>query len=390
MNLMLKYSFRNILRDKKSVLITMIFLIAAVVAYIVFPTAAKSAFMAIKKYGFKDTVLIMEKGNLKLAFSRVDEELYQFVKTAPHVKKKGDEPLVSPYLQMSSVFGNQFLMLRGITDVFYKTRGKTFKIVQGRGLKDRYDILIGYLVSKRLGKPYKVGDILSLEGKKWKVVGIFKAKNDPVESGALVRMADFKEVSARGTYSFIEIKTDSPENIPKLTGYVNMAFGMLHDEFPDAPAIMAIPEKQYYGQLVKMFKMAILVGKAKAAVIVACMLLFIMNISHSYLLKRTGEMRILSNCGVSKIGIFCGMLLEVLILSIVAGIIGGIIAMAFSGMAVNLQLATIILKIGPSVIFSGVILSIILGCLGRILPMIKVAFFHSQRINRIPSNNLLD
>ncbi|NNK85406.1 MAG: ABC transporter permease [Desulfobacterales bacterium] len=383
MNLMLKYSFRNILRHKISQFVTMILLIVAVVAYIVFPTAAKSAFMAIKKYGFKDTVLIMEKNNLKLAFSRVDEELYQFVKTAPHVKIKGDEPLVSPYLQMSSVFGNQFLMLRGITDAFYKIRGKTFNIVQGRGLKDKYDILIGHLASKRLGKPYRVGDILSLEDKKWKVVGIFHAKNDPVASGALVQMADFKEVSARGTYSFIEIKADSPKNIPKLTGYINMAFGMLHDEYPDAPAIMAIPEKQYWGQLAKMFKMAILVSKTKAAVVVVCILLFIMNISHSSFLKRTNEMRIMSNCGISRTGIFFNMLLEVLILSIAAGIIGGIIAVACSGMVVNLQLATILLKIESSAIFRGVILAVILGCLGRMLPMIRVAFFHSQRIKGV-------
>lgn len=380
MNLMLKYSLRNILRDKKSAIVNIILLIAAVVAYIVFPTAAKSAFMAIKKYGFKDTVIIMEKGNLKLAFSRVDEELYQFVKTAPHVQKKGDEPLVSPYLQMSSVFGNQFLMLRGITDIFYKIRGETFKIVQGRGLKDKYDILIGFLVSKRLGKPFKVGDILSLENRKWKIVGIFKAKGDPAESGALVRMEDFKEVSARGTYSYIEIKADSPKNIPKLTGYVNMAFEMLHDEFPDSPAIMALPEKQYWGKLAKMFKMAILVGKTKAAVIVVCMLFFIMNISHSFLMKRTDEIRILSNSGVPKLGIFSGMLFEIFIVSIVAGIIGGAIAVACSGMTVNLQLSTIILKIEHSAIPKGVILAIILGFLGTILPIIKLSFSHHQRL----------
>ena len=310
MNLLVKYSLRNILRDKKSVSICLILLILAVVAYIVFPTAAKSALVAIKKYGFRDSVLIMEKGNLKLAFSRVDEELYQFVKTAPHVKKIGDEPLVSPYLQMSSVFGKKFLMLRGITVSFYKVRGKTFKIIQGRVLRDKYDMLIGYLMPKRLGEPYKVGDFLSLENRKWKIVGIFKAKGDPAESGALVRMEDFKEVSARGTYSYIEIKADSPKNIPKLIGYVNMAFGMLHDEFPDAPAIMALPEKQYWGELAKMFKMAILVSKAKAAVIVVCMLLFIMNISHTSLMKRTNEIRILSNSGISKPGIFFSSLFD--------------------------------------------------------------------------------
>ncbi len=380
MNLMLKYSLRNILRDKKSVIVNIILLISAVVAYIVFPAASKSAFMAIKNYGFNDSVLIMEKGNLKVAFSRVDEELYQFAKTAPHVKKKGNEPLVSPYLQMSSVFGEKFLMLRGITDIFYKIRGNTFKIVQGRRLKDKYDILIGYLVSKRLGEPYTVGDILSLENRKWKVVGIFKAKGDPAEAGALVRMEDFKEVSARGTYSYIEIKADSPKNIPKLIGYVNMAFEMLHDEFPDAPAIMALPEKQYWGKLAKMFKMAILVGKTKAVVIVVCMLFFIMNISHSFLMKRTEEIRILSNSGVPKLGIFFGMLFEIFIVSIVAGIIGGVIAMAFSGMTVNLQLATIILKIKFSAILKGVVLAIILGYLGAILPVLKLSFSHYKRI----------
>lgn len=380
MNMMLKYSLRNIVRDKKSVIITIILLIVAVVAYIVFPTAAKSAFMAIKKYGFKDTVFVIEKDNLKLAFSRVDEELYQFVKTAPHVKKIGDEPLVSPYLQMSSVFGNNFLMLRGITDTFYKVRGKTFKIVQGRNLKDKYDILLGHLASKRLNQPFKVGDILSLENRKWKVVGIFKAKGDPAESGALVRMEDFKEVSARGTYSYIEIKADNPKNIPKLTGYVNMAFGMLHDEFPDAPAIMALPEKQYWGKLAKMFKMAILVSKAKAAVVVVCMLLFIMNIFHSSLMKRTKEIRVLSNNGVSKLGIFFSLLFEIFIVSIVAGIIGGVISVACSGMTVNLQLATIILNIERSAILKGMILAIIFGFCGAILPILKLSFSKHQRL----------
>lgn len=380
MNLMLKYSLRNIFRDKKILIVNMILLIVAVVAYIVFPTAAKSAFMVIKKYGFKDTVFVIEKDNLKLAFSRVDEELYRFVKTAPHVKKKGDEPLVSPYLQMSSVFGNQFLMLRGITDTFYKLRGETFKIVQGRDLRDKYDILIGYLASNRLGKPFKVGDILSLENRKWKIVGIFKAEGDPAESGALVRMKDFKEVSARGTYSYIEIKADSPKNIPKLTGYVNMAFGMLHDEFPDAPAIMALPEKQYWGKLAQMFKMAVLVGKTKAAVIVVCILLFVMNIFHSLFMKRTNEIRILSICGVSKLRIFFSMFFEIFIISAVAGIIGGVIAMACSGMTVNLQLSTIILKIKPSAIPKGMMLAIILGFLGSILPIIKLSFSHHQRL----------
>ena len=371
MNLMLKYSFKNILRDKKSVSICLILQILAVVAYIVFPTAAKSAFMAIKKYGSKDTVLVMEKGNLKLAFSRVDEELYQFVKTAPHVMKKDNEPLVSPYLQMSSVFGKKFLMLRGITDNFYRIRGKTFKIVKGKNLRDKYDILIGHLASKRLEEPYKVGDLLSLENRKWKIVGTFKAKGDPAESGALVRMEDFKEVSARGTYSFIEIKAVSPKNIPKLTKYVNMAFGMLHDEFPDAPAIMALPEKQYWGELAKTFKMDILVSKAKAAVLFVCALLFIMNISHSSLMKRTHEIRLLSNSGVSYLGIVSSMLFEVLVISVLAGIFGGIIAMALSGMTVNLQLSTVILKIGPAAILKGVILAIILGVLGNILSAIR-------------------
>jgi len=372
MSLTLRYCCRTIFHDKKSKSVCLILMIVAVVANIVFPLAGKSAFMSIMKYGFKDTVLVMEKDNLKLAFSRIGEDLYEFVKTAPHVMQKGNEPLVSPYLQMSSVFGKKFLMMRGIKDIFYKLRGKTFKIVKGRKLRDKYDILIGHLVSKRIGKQYKVGDILPLENRKWKVVGIFTAKGDPAESGALVRMEDFKEVSARGNYSYIEIKADSPKNIPKLMGYVNMAFGMLQDEFPDAPAIMALPEKQYWRELAKMFKMSVLVSKAKALIIFVSILLFIMNISHSSLMKRTAEMQTLSNSGVGRSGIFIVLIFEVLVVSVLAGIIGGVIAISFSGTAVNLQLATIILKIGPSALVKGVIVAIILGLLGNILPILKL------------------
>jgi len=378
MNSLIKYGCRNIIRDRTSKIISLILMSVAVVADIIFPTAGKSAFKSIMEYGFKDTVLVMEKDNLKLAFSRVDEDLYEFVKTAPHVKHIENIPLVSPYLQMSSVLGKQFLMLRGINDIFYKLRGKTFTIIQGRELKDKYDILVGHMVSKRLGKSYKVGDILPLENRQWKIVGIFTAKKDPAESGALVRMADFKEVSARGNYSYIEIKADSPQNMPKLMGYVNMAFEMLHDEFPDSPAIMALPEKQYWAKLAKMFKMSVLVGKAKAIVIFISILFFIMNISHSCLDKRTPEAGAMVNRGIGRIGLFLILIFEVLVVSVLAGIIGGMIAMAFSGTAVNLQLATILLKIGHPAIIKGLMVSIILGLLGSILPILKLCFSSHQ------------
>jgi ABC-type antimicrobial peptide transport system permease subunit len=213
------------------------------------------------------------------------------------------------------------------------------------------------------------------------VVGIFKAKGDPAESGALVRMADFKEVSARGTYSYIEIKADNPKNMPKLIGYVNMAFEMLHDEFPDAPAIMALPEKQYWGKLAKMFKMAVMVSKAKAYVIVVCALLFLLNISHSAFQKRVKDIRIFSDGGISKALLLTGFLIEVFVVSMVAGILGGGIAMACSGMTVNLQLATVVLRIPPGAILVGLTLAIILGILGTILPIIRVTFSRHQGLS---------
>ncbi len=379
MSSILIYGCRNIIRDKMSKIISLILMILAVVSYVVFPTAGKSAFKSIMEYGFKDRVLVMEKDNLKLAFSRVGEDLYEFVKTAPHVKHIDNEPLVSPYLQMSSVLGNQFLMLRGINDIFYKLRGKTFTIIQGRKLRDQYDILIGHRVSKRLGKPYKVGDILPLENRKWKIVGIFTAKRDPAESGALVKMADFKEVSARGNYSYIEIKADNPKNIPKLMGYVNMAFEMLHDEFPDSPAIMALPEKQYWSKLAGMFKMSVLVSKVKSIVIFVSILLFIMNIFHSCLDKRSPEIERLLKGGTGRAGLFFALMVEVLAVSVVAGIIGGFIAISLSGTAINLQLATILLNIGPPALVKGVMVAVILGFLGTIFPILKLCFYIRQK-----------
>ena len=102
--------------------------------------------------------------------------------------------------------------------------------------------------------------------------------------------------------------------------------------------------------------------------------LFIMNISPSSLRKRTVEMQTLSDSGVSIYGMFFVLIFEVLVVSVLAGIIGGFIAMSFSGMAVNLQLATIILKIGHFALVKGLIVAIILGFLGNILPILKLCF----------------
>jgi hypothetical protein len=351
----------------------MALLVLAVVASIVFPMRGKSALKAIKMYGFEDGVLVMEKDNLKLAFSRVDEEMHQFVRTAPHVKTEGGVPLVSPYLQMSSVLDDQFLILRGITDDFYRVKGETFKIVKGRDLRDKYDILIGHLLPRRLGKHYAVGDSIFLENRNWKIVGIFRAQKDPVESGALVKMEDFREVSARGTYSYVEIKADSPKNIPTLMRYVNMAFDALHAEFPDAPAIMALPERQYWMRLASVFKMAVMVGRARAVVIVIGVLLTVMNVSHSSLAKRASEVRVLYSSGVSGRGIVSGVLLETFLTSAVAGMIAGIIAMKFSGTTINLQMSTVVLHIGRSALPRAVMLAVLLGLLAVVVPAIRLA-----------------
>ena len=371
MNLLIKYSLNNIWRDKAIFILIILLMTAAALAYIVFPKTARLALMSIKNYGFEDSVLVMEKDNLKLAFSRVDEELYRFVKTAPHVKTVGQDPMVAPYLQMSSIFGDQFIMLRGITDIFYKIRGDAFKIFSGRELKDKYDILIGHLTAKRLGDAYKVGDVIPLENRKWKIVGIFKAYGDPVESGAMVRMEDFKEVSARGTYSFIEIKADSPKNIPKLTGYVNMAFKALHDEFPDSPAIMAMPEKQYWMKMASMFKMEMMVNKFRAYMACVCAFLFCMNLLNIVFKKRIRDIRILRRCGFKNRGIAMALTFEMLLLSVIGGCLGGTIAMALSGTTVTLQMATVSLKIGPLAIIEGMILAIIIGSLASVLPIMK-------------------
>jgi ABC-type antimicrobial peptide transport system permease subunit len=273
---------------------------------------------------------------------------------------------------MSSVYGDRFLMLRGVTDAFYRVKGKTFKIREGRNLRDKYDVIIGHLVPRRLGRPYAVGDSIHLENRNWKIVGIFEAARDPVESGAIVKMEDFREVSARGTYSYIEIKADSPKNIPGLMRYVNMAFESLHAEFPDAPAVMAIPERQYWSSLANVFKMAVMVGNARAVVIVVCALLAIMNIYHNILSGRSAEMRVLSASGFSRGEILSGVVLEAFVLSLGAGIIGAVIALKLSGTTINLQMSTVILEVGGPAFPRAVVLGVVLGVAGAIVPALKL------------------
>lgn len=372
MGSVVKDGLRNIVRDKTFMMLRIVLLAVAAVAFIIFPLKGQMAYQSIKNSGHADSVLVMEKGNLKLAFSRIHEDIYQFVKSAPYVKKMDDEPLVSPHLQMTSIFYNKFIVLRGVEEVFFKQRGAEFELVEGRQLRDKYDILIGSLLPARTGRQFKIGDSILLENRDWNIVGIFKAKGDSVESGALVRMEDFKEATAREAYSYIEIKAESVKSIPQLTEYINRVFETIHSEFPDSTPIMALPEKEYWAKLAKVFKMSVLVNKAIAAVVFICSLLFLLNISHSSMRKRENGMQEMMRSGTGRGGLLSSVILEIVVLALFAGLIGGLIAMAFGGRPINLQLSTVILDVGGgAALRKGVITAVILGLLGGVPSIIQ-------------------
>jgi putative ABC transport system permease protein len=135
---------------------------------------------------------------------------------------------------------------------------------------------------------------------------------------------------------------------------------------------MALPERQYWSRLANVFKMAVMLGGVRAAVIVVCVLLTVINISHSSIVRRSGEFRTLSAVGISRQEILSGLLLETAIVSVAAGVAAGLIVMRTSGSAVNLQMSTVILNVPRSVFPRAILIAIGLGLAGVMLPALKL------------------
>jgi putative ABC transport system permease protein len=374
----ISYNIRNLIVRKTTTIMTAVGIamtVAVLLAVLALGAGLRTAFEAA---GDPLHVLVLRKGGNAELTSVVSQESFQVIKGYPGIAKGPDgQPLAS--LEMVTIIdvvnpenphGGMNVTLRGITLRGTQMRSK-LKLASGRWFTPgQREIVVGKNVSKR-SPDAKLGKQLKFGKGYWTIVGIMDGGESAVNSeifGDLNQISsDFNRPDA---LSSVLIQATDASAVPALINSMKDDRRLTVDP---------LTEKAYYEnqtiasapiQFLGIFVSIIMaVGSSFAA----------MNTMYAAVARRAREIGTLRVLGFTKGSIQLSFLLESVVLCLIGGALGILIALPLNNVTtgigdfITFSEISFNFKVTPMIMLIGLVFSTILGALGGLFPARQAA-----------------
>jgi putative ABC transport system permease protein len=308
-------------------------------------------------------LILLRKGSQTETNSYYDRSIKGIVETMNGVQAvSGEIVVIINHPRVTGESAN--LIVRGISDQTFALRPK-IKIVEGRMLKTGLrEVLSSRSVSSRF-KNGKVGDSIHIGRTDWKVVGIFDASGTSYDSEIWGDYGDVAQEFDRPIYSSLLVRCADEGSLKEVQQKVvdDRRLQM------DAPRETEYFESQI-GTAAPMKVLGYLVGIIMA--IGSCFA--VMNTMYAATAYRTREIATLRLLGFRRRNILLSFMLESLLLALIGGALGCLIALPMNGMSTGtanfITFSEIVFqfRITPRLMLTGLIFSAVMGTLGGFLP----------------------
>jgi putative ABC transport system permease protein len=319
-------------------------------------------------------LIVQRVGSGEFDTTRLDESIGDQIKQVPNVAS------VTPRLDETVKLNNEPLGVKvsGFPDGSPMLEAFTRRIApgQGHGLQsgDKLSVLLGAILAKSLEK--KPGDTVVIEGKPFKVAGIFQGGSMLENRAAVVDLADLQHLmGTEGQVLEFDIQL-----APGIAGneaamdQVRKAIGGLADADGKPLHLDAKTTAQYVDNDngIKLAGAMAWMTSSIALVIGAIGMLNTMIMS---VLERTQEIGILRAIGWRKVRVMRMILGESFVLSLAGAIVGTGLAVLLTRVVSRLPAAEGLVApdVSLRVILTGFLLSLVLGLIGGAYPAIRGA-----------------
>ena len=373
----LNYNLRSLWVRRSATLLT-VFGIAATVAVLCGVLALQQGFEKLfTDNGREDVIVFLRQGATNegdSVFSRERAEI--LMKSLPEIDTPpGEAPLVSAEMYLAvrrdKIDGGETnVPIRGVQQRTFDIIGDPLKIVEGRRFALGTDeVIVGRKLVDRIRNCH-LGDELVLNTTPFKVVGIFD-HDGPFKSEIWGDRDRLAEALERPVFNSVIAK------LREGTDLVALAKRM--DEDPQVPSKVLTEREYLSSQTAAMsfvlrglgFFLALIMGVA--AVFTAT------NTMLAALAARTYEIGILKSIGYRPYAIFLSFLFESLVLGLLGGALGCLLALPLNGVdtgTMNFQTFTEVafaFQVTPAVMQTAVTFSLVLGLLGGTWPALRAA-----------------
>lgn len=366
------YVTKNFVARKLTTSITILG-IACVVAVL---TAAMMMALGVRKAmvatGSEDNIIVTRKSSTGEITSIIDRETAANILTLPQVAKKNDgTPIAS--LETVSILnlttydgGMSNISIRGVSAGSFELRPNV-KISEGRMFTGgAREVIVGKSIPKKF-KNSRLGDVVRIAGDNWRVVGLFEAGGSASESEIWTESEQLLSALNRTSFSTITFKTTSTQ-----------AIATLRAKFAGDPRLNQFEpevEQEYFAKQSEMLSSFIAglgiftsIFFAIGAVIGASITMY------TAVANRTPEIGTLRALGFSRGSVRLAFLLESLLIALVGGVLGVIIATFLSFVSISTMNFASFSEVSfgfalhPIIVLISLGFSLLMGVIGGVLP----------------------
>jgi putative ABC transport system permease protein len=278
--------------------------------------------------------------------------------------KKG-EPPPAPGKRATGVN----VTLRGVEQSSFTLR-PNLRIIQGRmfqpGLRE---IVVGRGVINAFDGA-DVGNVVRMRGSDWTVVGVFES-GDASESEVWADVGTAQTSFGRNAFSSVLAVLDGEGAMDKLKAALAADPRLASD---------VTTQRQYLGAQTKQFRTMIeTLGWFLVVVMGLGAIFAALNTMYAAVAARAREIATLRAIGFGAMPVLVSFMMEALVLSALGGLIGATIAyvlfnnVSLSTLGANFTQVVFSFKVTPGLVLEGVIIAVVIGLIGGLLPAARAA-----------------
>jgi putative ABC transport system permease protein len=374
----LYYNVRNV-RVRWQLTLLAVFGIALVVAVFAVLMSMSAGFeAALRSTGRLDNAIVVQRGSGSELTSDVPLDHRNLIVVDDRVARdaKGQplaswELVVVVGLPRASDGQPANVTLRAVTPRAFEVRGG-ITIVEGRAFTPGLDeVIVGRKLTTRISG-LEPGGHVKYQQKKFRIVGFFESEGGAFESEVWGDYDTFAAIFQRGASSnSLVLRMKDPATIPELDRWVRAQPQM---------QLQAVPERKYYEDQAGPLARALRGLAAFVAVVMGIGAVFgAINTMYAIVAARTREIGTLRALGFSRRAILAAFLVESVILAVIGGAVGCLLAIPMNGFTTgtgqtqSFSEIAFAFRITPQIVLTGMVFAVVMGVLGGLLPALRGA-----------------
>lgn len=372
----LKYNLRNLAVRRTTTLMTAFSITLTVTVFVVLMALARGLETSLSATGHPLNLLVMRDGSQSETQSSVQRDSLQVIRYLEGIaKNEKGEPWVSTELivlinlpRRGQAQGSN-VTIRGLTPAGFGLRPE-FKLVEGRQFRSG---LREVIVSKKISDRFQncaLGDKVKFAKGYWTVVGIFEVGNTAYASEIWTDPEDLGQDFDRDAYSSVFLRAVD-----------SSALNRLKQQLADDRRLhlKAQTEREYYEKQTSSAAPIKALGIFIAGLMAIGASFASMNTMYAAVARRTKEIGALRVLGFSRGSILLSFVIESILIALVGGAIGCLLALPVNGVTTGTTNFTTFselafnFRVTPRLLLNGMIFAALMGLIGGLFPAWRAA-----------------